>query len=155
MANCFDVSRIILERTQGTAVYEAAAAGRAAVLVEVGGHGQWSQDEADVQRLGLRRVAALAGILPDAGEGVRAVDLPVFEDAADVRCERAGLWFPELAPGDEVAAGERIGRLEDPAGADVRGVVAPVAGVLAYGLGSLAATRGDLLASIVRRVSGA
>lgn len=153
LASCFDVSRIILERTRGSAVYEAAMAGTSAVLVEIGGYGHWSQDEADVQRLGLRRVAALAGILPAAGdEGARQPDLPVFEDAADVRCERTGLWFPDVAPGDEVAAGERLGRLEDPFGEEISEVRAPVAGVLAYGLGSLAAAEGDLLASIVRRV---
>ncbi len=156
LANCFDVSRIILERTQGSAVCEAAIAGIPAVLVEVGGYGRWSQEEADVQRLGLRRVAAMAGILPPASdEDTRQLDLPVFEDAADVRCERTGLWFPEVAAGDEVAAGERLGRLEDPFGVDVHEVCAPVAGVLAYGLGSLAAAEGDLLASIVRRVPDA
>lgn len=155
LARCFDVSRIILERTRGSAVYEAAMAGTSAVLVEIGGYGQWSQEQADVQRLGLRRVAALAGILPAAGDQGARLDLPVFEDAADVRCERTGLWFPDVAPGDEVAAGERLGRLEDPFGEDVRDVRAPAAGVLAYGLGSLAAAEGDLLASIVRRVGGA
>src|SRR5712692_10581617 len=59
MADCFDVARLIVNRTEGSGISEAAAAGIPAVLVEAGGEGRWSQTEADVQRAGLRRVAAL------------------------------------------------------------------------------------------------
>jgi predicted deacylase len=51
-----------------------------------------------------------------------------------------------------VAEGPRLGRLEDAFGDDVQEIVAPVAGVLSFGLGSLAAAKGDLLASIARLV---
>ena len=64
LANCFDVARIIVNRTAGSTIREAALAGIPTALVEGGGEGRWSQDEADIQRRGLHRVAALAGILP-------------------------------------------------------------------------------------------
>jgi hypothetical protein len=70
--------------------------------------GRWSQQEADVQRSGLRRAAAQVGILP-AEEGARP-HLPLFEDAANVFSERAGQWYPEVAPGTLVAEGTRLGR---------------------------------------------
>jgi predicted deacylase len=112
--------------------------------------GTWSQEEADVQRSGLRRIAALVGILP-AEEGERP-HLPLFEDAAVVRSDRPGLWFLEVAPGAPVAEGTRLGRIEDPLGDVEHEVLAPAAGVLMYGLGSLAAVEGSILASIVRPV---
>ena len=152
LADCFDVARVIVGRTPGSTVSEAALAGIHAVLVEVGGEGRWSQREADIQRLGLHRVAGLVGILP-ADEG-RRPHLPMFEDAADVLSDRPGLWFPEVAVGAFVASGTRLGRLEDAFGDAVQEILAPATGVLSYGLSSLAATKGDLLASIARPAPG-
>lgn len=152
LADCFDVTRLIVNRTAGSTIREAALAGIPAALVEVGGEGRWSQEEADIQRRGLHRVAALAGILP-AEESPRP-HLPIFEDAADVLSDRPGLWFPEAAVGTFVARGTRLGRLEDAFGTAVQEILAPATGVLSYGLSSLAAAEGDLLASIARPVPG-
>jgi uncharacterized protein len=153
LAECFEVSRLIVDRTRGSTIHEAALAGIPAALVEVGGEGRWSQAEADVQRRGLRRAAALAGILPPEEDALPR--LPVFEDAADVLSERPGLWFPEVPVGTFVINGTRLGRLEDPFGDVVQEILAPAAGVVSYGLSSLAAAEGDLLASIARPVPDA
>jgi predicted deacylase len=150
LANCFGVARLIVGSTEGSTVSTAALAGIPAALVEVGGSGRWLPEEADVQRTGLHRAAALAGILP-AEEGTRSA-LPVFEDAADVLSKRPGLWFPEVAVGTLVTEGTRLGRLEDVFGDVVDEILAPVTGVLIYGLSSLAAVQGDLLASLARPV---
>lgn len=148
LADCFDVSKVIVSRMQGDTLAAAALAGIPAVLVEAGGQGQWSQAEADIHRDGLRRVTAVAGILPGA-ESDRP-RLPLFEDAADVLCERRGLWFPEIAVGTAVTKGTRLGRWENVLGDEVEEILAPAAGVLVYGLSSLAAAEGDLLAFIAR-----
>jgi predicted deacylase len=150
VADCFDVARVIVDRLEGSTVFQAARAGVAAALVEVGGQGRWTQAEADTQREGLLRVAALAGILPDRGGARNRV--PLYEDAADVLSDRHGLWFPEVAPGVSVAEGTLLGRLEDVFGDTVVEVLAPAAGELIYGLSSLAAAPGDLLAYISRPV---
>ena len=152
LAGCFEVARLIVSRTAGSTVSEAARAGIPAALVEVGGEGRWSQAEADIQRSGLHRAAAVAGIGPATG-GTRP-RLPVFEDAADVLSDRPGLWFPEVPAGTYVAAGTRLGRLEDPFGDVVQEILAPEAGVVVYGLSSLAAAEGDLLVAIARPVPG-
>ena len=158
MADCFDAGRLIVEHTPGSAIQQAALAGIAAVLIEIGGQGRWSPDEVAVQRDGLRRAAALAGILPGADgastEPSARPHLPVFEDAGDVISDRAGLWFPEVPTGSPVEKGTRLGRLEDVFGDDVQEIVSPAAGVLSYGLSSLAAVKGDLLASITRPAPG-
>ena len=88
------------------------------------------------------------GILP-AEAGARP-HLPLFEDAADMLSERSGLWYPEIPPGTLVAEGTRLGHLEDPLGEVVQEILAPTAGVLIYGLSSLAAVEGSLLAAIAR-----
>src|SRR6185437_11222852 len=111
MADCFDVARLIVSHLDGSTVTEAARAGVPAALVEIGGLGRWTQAEADIQRDGLRRVAMLAGILPGGAEP--RPRLPLFEDAADLLSDRAGLWFPEVGVGAQVAPGTRLGRLED------------------------------------------
>jgi predicted deacylase len=104
-----------------------------------------------VQRQGLLRAVALAGIqLSDQPGGAARPHLPLFEEAAELRADRAGLWFPEVAVGAEVAQGTRLGRLEDAFGDEVHEILAPAAGVLTYGLASLAAGPGDLLASLSR-----
>jgi hypothetical protein len=153
LADCFDVPRLILDPLEGSTIRAAALAGIPAALIEIGGEGRWSQREADVQRTGLRRAAALAGIIP-AEEGPRP-HLPVFEDAANVLSDRPGLWFPEVAPGTAVTEGTRLGRLEDPFGDIVQEILAPVPGVLIYGLSSLAAVQGSLLAALARPAPGA
>ena len=150
VADCFDVACIIEEQLEGSAIYQAARAGIATALVEIGGQGLWSQADADVQRQGLLRVAALAGILPGGG-GTRP-RLPIFEEAAGVLSDRHGLWFPEVHVGASVAEGTRLGRVEDALGDSVWEVLSPAAGVLTFGLSSLAAGPGDLLAYIARPV---
>jgi uncharacterized protein len=150
VADCFDVTCIIEEGLEGSAIFQAARAGIATALVEVGGQGLWSQADADVQRQGLLRVAALAGILP--ADGATRPHLPIFEEAAGVLSDRQGLWFPEVQVGASVAEGARLGRVEDPFGDTVWEVLAPAAGVLVFGLSSLAAHEGDLLAYIARPV---
>ena len=152
VADCFDVARLIVDRTEGSTIFQAALAGVTAVLVEVGGQGRWTQAEADVQRHGLLRVAALAGIL-EADSRPRS-HLPLFKDEADVLSDRHGLWFPELEVGTSVDEGDRLGRLEDAFGDTVWEVLSPAAGVLTFGLGSLAAAPGSLLASIARPLPG-
>ncbi len=155
VADCFDVARLIVDRTEGSTIFQAAQAGVAAALVEVGGQGRWTQAEADVQRQGLHRAAALAGIVPASDPAARP-HLPLFEDAADVRSDRHGLWFPEVAGRGCGGRGRPAGpQLEDAGlGDEVQEILAPVAGVLVFGLSSLAAGPGDPLASIARPSPG-
>lgn len=147
LADCFDVGLLMMLRTEGATVSAAALAGIPAALVEVGGEGRWSEEDVDVQRRGLHRAAQLVGVLP--GQAGTRPRLPILESTA-VLSEQAGLWFPDVAPGTPVVEGTRLGNLEDPFGAVLQEVLSPVAGVLAFGLSSLAAAEGSLLACIAR-----
>ena len=147
LADCFDVELLMMLRTEGATVSAAALAGIPAALVEVGGEGRWSEEEVDVQRTGLHRAAQLVGVLP--GQAGTRPRLPILE-STEVLSGHAGLWFPDVAPGTPVVEGTRLGHLEDPFGAVLQEVLSPVAGVLAFGLSSLAAVEGGLLACIAR-----
>jgi predicted deacylase len=147
LAGCFDVDQLVMSWMEHDTVGAASLAGIPAVLVEVGGEGRWSEEEVDIQRRGLHQVAQLVGVLPG-GAGTRP-RLPVSE-STDVLSEHAGLWFPDAAAGTTVVEGTCLGRLEDPFGAVLQEVLAPIPGVHSYGLSSLAAVKGDLLASIAR-----
>src|SRR6185437_15070615 len=99
-----------------------------AVLIEVGGHGQWAADEVDRQLSGLRRVAARLGITGDTAAAAGTRSTPVCEVVADVTAESGGLWFPAVSPGDTVAAGATLGVIEDIFGATATTVTAPAEG---------------------------
>ena len=99
VADCFDVARIIVDRLEGSTVFQAALAGVAAALVEVGGQGRWSQAEADVQRQGLLRVAALAGILPADGRDRPGRICPCSRTRRTCSATVTACGFPRLASG--------------------------------------------------------
>ncbi len=141
MADCFDVPRLIVDPLEGSTIRAAALAGIPAVLIEVGGEGRWSQEEADVQRSGLRRVAAQAG--HTAGRRGRPA-APAPLRGRGRRAQRPSRpLVPRGCPRGAVAEGTRLGRLEDPLGDVVQEILAPTAGVLIYGLSSLAAVEGS------------
>lgn len=146
MANQFDVERIVVLETEGSAIHAAASDGIPSVLIEVGAEGRWTPEEVAVQQEGLSRIAKFAGLL-DAGREERK-SLPVFEATASVLSEHSGLWYRKFAPGSIVDAGTLLGTIQDPFGTILQEARAPVTGVILYGLSSLAANEGDLIACI-------
>lgn len=145
LASQFDISRVVLVETEGSSITAAAHAGIPSVLVEVGGEGRWSPPEVAVQRDGLHRIVKFAGLLNVDSEP--RTPLPGFKSQRAM-CESPGLWFPRLAPGSSIEAGALLGVVEDPFGAVLQEARSPVPGVLIYGLSSLAANTGDLIACI-------
>ncbi|WP_461162934.1 succinylglutamate desuccinylase/aspartoacylase family protein [Arthrobacter sp. R4-81] len=147
LADQFDVPRIVLFEAEGSSIRAAAKAGIPSTLIEVGGEGRWSAAEVAIQHEGLRRTAGFAGLL-ELGREERK-PLPVFENQA-VMCEVPGLWYSNVKPGSFIDAGALLGVVEDPFGTVLQEARSPISGVLLYGLSSLAANEGDLIACIAR-----
>jgi predicted deacylase len=105
-----------------------------------------------VQREGLYRILRFAGLLNEDPEA--RTPLPKFKSKA-VMCERTGLWFREVPPGSEIEAGALLGVIQDPFGSVLEEARSPVPGVVIYGLASLAANSGDLVASIATPMDAA
>ncbi|GAB2961235.1 succinylglutamate desuccinylase/aspartoacylase family protein [Streptomyces pseudoechinosporeus] len=148
LAGSFGTEDVILGLTAEGGNSHAAAARRgiAAVLVEAGGLGQ--RDAATARRRvdGLYRALRHLGVLdPD-----DSTPAPIREWvwAAGVTAEATGLWYPEFSAGDDVAEGEVIGRIIDPADSQEYKIHAPAGGRIFYGMHGLTVAPGDELAAI-------
>lgn len=152
LADCFAVERTLNSSTPGSTIWAAAKAGIPAALIEFGEEGRWTEAEVHVQVEGLQTVVRQLGLLTD--DAMTPSRHPLFKVAAGLDASTGGLWFPSVRPGQEVSAGQSIGRIEDPFGELLEDVVAPLDGLYVYGLSSLAVRAGDFLGCFATAVDG-
>ncbi|MET9508617.1 succinylglutamate desuccinylase/aspartoacylase family protein [Streptomyces flavidovirens] len=148
MAHALGIRDVVLGLNAEGGNSHAAAArhGIPALLVETGDRGE--RDPAAADRL----VDALCGLL---GE-LRVLDrasrepLPVREWvwAGAITAETTGLWYSDVAAGDDVTTGQVIGRITDPATGREHQVVASATGRVFYGMHGLTVAPGAELAAI-------
>ncbi|WSQ14166.1 succinylglutamate desuccinylase/aspartoacylase family protein [Streptomyces sp. NBC_01231] len=148
LARSFGIEDVILglEAEGGNSHAAAARRGVSAVLVEVGELGQ--RDGATARRRvdGLYRALRHLGVLdPD-----DSAPAPIREWvwAAGVTAEATGLWYPEFSAGGDVAAGDVIGRIVDPADSQEHRVLSPAGGRIFYAMHGLTVAPGAELAAI-------
>jgi len=135
MAEAFGSPALLVERgthapVSGLAYATAASLGVPAILVEDGGAGQY--DAGIAQRLadGVENVLRSIEVLPG---GARNMPPPRrFAKFSWVRSEGAGFFRHEVKVGEEVGAGQRLGRLVDFYGAPVEEVTTPDAGQILF-----------------------
>ncbi len=137
------------ERTVGGSTSAAAAdAGIPAFIAEAGGCGVVTPRAVGTHVLGLRRVAVRLGVLP-ADPSVPAP--PRVRHMTTFRWLRAGAtgwWEPAVEPGQEVVAGQHVGRILDPHGREVEVVLAPETGVCVFVTVSPPVGPGSLLLAV-------
>jgi uncharacterized protein len=152
LAGSFGIEDVILGRKPDGGNSHAAAARRgvSAVLVEVGERGQ--RDAATARRRvdGLCQALRHLGVLdPD-----DSAPAPIREWvwSAGVTAEATGLWYPEFSfDADiigEVAEGDLLGRIVDPADGREHTVHAPADGRIVYGMHGLTVRPGTELAAL-------
>lgn len=152
LAGSFGIEDVLLGLTAEGGNSHAAAARRgiSAVLVEVGELGQ--RDGATARRRvdGLFRALRHLGVLdPD-----DSAPAPIREWvwSAGVTAEATGLWYPEFSFDaeviGEVAEGDVLGRIIDPADGREHTVHAPAGGRIFYGMHGLTVAPGEELAAI-------
>ncbi|WP_158852102.1 succinylglutamate desuccinylase/aspartoacylase family protein [Saccharothrix deserti] len=121
----------------------AARLGIPAILVETGQLGERDPQAAE------RLVAALLRVLDFLnGEDVEQPPATEWVWVGGVTAEAAGLWYPEVAAGDDVAEGQVIGRITDPADGGEHEVRATATGRVFYGMHGLTVVPGTELAAI-------
>jgi hypothetical protein len=124
----------------------AAARGRPAIGVELGGLGQVHEEQVAGVVDGLRRVLQHLGIVP--GRSPR-VSRPRFVVRSEtVRIGGTGLFTPEVDAGQTVAAGQRLGVLRDPFGTILEEPRAPFAGRVLFVTRTPPLSAGEPVASI-------
>jgi uncharacterized protein len=106
----------------------AARAGVPAVLLEVGGAGVLDMELVEIEVRGFKSVFQHLGML----EGEPAGEFPhtVCYGMYVVTSRYGGIFLPDVAPGDHVEAGQRIGEMRDLRGALVAEFDSPLAGVV-------------------------
>jgi predicted deacylase len=136
--------------TWGNSHAAATRAGIASLLVEVGARGSRSQEEAKLVRDGLLRVMKHLGMITEAPAGSNR-SLERWRWTVEIEAPTEGLWYPEFQVGEEVEAGQVLGRILDPFDDVLAVVVAPQAGRVFYGGRSLSIACGNIIAAMAVR----
>lgn len=148
MAHVLGIEDVIFGRNAEGGNSHAAAArqGIPAVLVETGQLGE--REPATARRLveGLYALLHRLDVLDSTG--LKPVPVREWVWAGAVTAEATGLWYPEFATGDEVTAGQIIGRIIDPAAGQEHKVGAPATGRVFYSMHGLTVAPGAELAAI-------
>ena len=111
------------ERIDGTTIAAAGDAGIPAIVAEAGGRGLLEQSAVDLLAGGVRSVLRELGMLP--GDPLPTQPQVLSRRFAWLYAPEAGWWRSEVEPGDEVAAGQRLGAIEDLFGDEIVAIEAP------------------------------
>jgi predicted deacylase len=109
----------------------AAAAGIPAVIAEAGGCGQLDAESVDCLVRGVRNALRSLDMLPGTVDEVRP-DMREVGAFDWLRCRRAGFWEAAVRVGDEVAAGQPVGRVKNLWGDAIEEVAAPRDGIVLF-----------------------
>jgi predicted deacylase len=115
------------------------------VLAEAGGIGQLTMPDVDILVDGTRRALQVAGNLPGTPQAPETLHIA---RSTAVQAETDGFWICDVRAGDEVAAGQQLGRICDLLGETRVTVAAPHAGWVIYRTTSAAVKQGGLLMSV-------
>ncbi|KAA5830511.1 succinylglutamate desuccinylase/aspartoacylase family protein [Saccharopolyspora hirsuta] len=150
MADAIGFADVIVGDTAEGGNSHAAAARRGipAVLVECGQLGERSAATTDRLLHHLGRLLDHLGITENGTPAARPETIRRWRWAAGEKADATGLWYPEFAAGDDVEAGQAIGRIVDPANGDERKVLASATGRIFYAMHGLTVTPGAELAAI-------
>ena len=147
MVAAYGLDSIVVGPLPGSTTTAAATLGIPAVLGEVGGQGLWPETDVALHEAGLRRALRAAGLIPDAPEAPRCETRRLGTDVW-LRAEAGGCWMPAVGVGESVAAGQRLGEVQDPFGRTLQSVDAPISGIILFIVSSLAMNDGDPLLAI-------
>jgi predicted deacylase len=130
----------------GTTSAAAASAGIPAITSEAGGRGLLTEPETQMQVRGIGNVLRYLGALE--GEPESTPNQRVCKTSSALLAPVEGLWYPEVDLTDDVAAGQRLGRIENLFGDLLAEITAVAAGTILYLTSSPAVRKGGILGSI-------
>jgi predicted deacylase len=151
MAEAFGSPNLIVQREAempvvGQAYTVAAKLGIPSFIAEDGEAGLHQEEASDRLLWGLQNVLRHLAALPG---GTRQVKPPRrFARNAYVFAPEGGYFKPQVKLGDEIRAGQRLGRLTDFFGATVAEIVAPASGQVLYLIVNPAIPKGGLIGGV-------
>jgi predicted deacylase len=137
------------ERIDGSTSAAAGDAGIPAIIAEAGGRGLLEQPAVDLLCGGVRSVLQELGML--AGEPAPAPSATVSRRFAWLYAPEAGWWRSDVQPGDEVAAGQPLGAIEDLFGDERHAIAAPEDGIVLFVTSVPAVARDGILCGLGTR----
>jgi predicted deacylase len=130
LARVYGIKYVIKGRVSGGTYAAAAQRKIPAILTEAGGQGLLQPEALELHLRGLRNVLRHLGVTPGAPESVEPIT--VLTEMHWVRSEHVGLFYPEVAPGERVTKGQRVGETRDYFGARLAEITAPATGVVLF-----------------------
>jgi predicted deacylase len=151
LAEAFGSPHMICQRERevpvvGQAFTVASKLGVPSMIAEDGEAGMYQAEASDRMLHGLENVLRSLAVLP--GGAHKAPAPREFARFAYLTAPASGFFKPEAKLGDEIAVGQRLGRLTDLFGATVADVTAPVKGRLLYLIVNPVITKDALIGGI-------
>ena len=143
LARVYGIRYVIRGRVAGGSYAAAAQRGIPAILPEAGGQGLLDQQALQIHLRGLRNVMKRIGTL--AGDPEPVGPVTVLSGFHWVTSAHSGLFYPRIAPGDPVEAGQVVGETRDYFGRALGAVTAPATGVILFTVTTPATNVGDPL----------
>jgi predicted deacylase len=146
LARIYGIRYVVRGRVSGGTYAAAAQRGIPAILAEAGGQGLLDGASLEIHLRGLQNVMRHLGIIPGAPTPAEAVTL--LTELHWVTSQHTGLFYPDLAPGERVTRGQRIGEIRDYFGNRLAEVTAPGGGVLLFTVTTPATNPNDPLFAV-------
>ncbi len=146
IAKVFGIHYLVRSETPGSAYAAATKAGIPSILAEAGGQGIWPPEDVARLRTGVDRVMRHLKMVP--GSEPEAASYTLLDRFLWLRSEHDGFWYPAIAVGDKVKAGQVLGRVQDHQGNVLQTAVSPADGSVLFLVTSLAINNGDPLLAV-------
>jgi hypothetical protein len=146
LALAFGIDMLVKpDHLPGTSISAAAARGIPALLAEAGQVGILDEPNTALLLRGCRNIARHLGILPGA---VETVAVREYAHWPWVRAAHQGCWYPQVAVGQMVEAGQVVGLVQDVFGQEIARYTAPAGGVVLLVCAALSINLNDPLIGI-------
>jgi len=146
MAKVFGIRYLVCSETPGSTFCAASRAGIPSILAESGGQGIWTPEDVARHTNGLDRLMRRLDMMP--GGMPEPLPFTLLERFLWLRSEHEGFWYPAVAVGSAVAAGQDLGCVKDCEGRVLQTAVSPADGRVLFIVTSLAINETDPLLAV-------
>jgi predicted deacylase len=147
MAKVFGIHYLVSSDVPGATFSAASLAGIPSILAEAGGQGIWTPEDVARHTNGLDRLMRRLDMIPG-GAAPEPVPFAVLERFLWLRSEHEGFWYPWVAVGEAVTAGQDLGCVKDFEGRVRQTAVSPADGRVLFIVTSLAINDTDPLLAV-------
>ncbi len=146
IAKVFGIPYLVPSVNPGSTIAAASAAGIPAILTESGAQGIWTADQVADHTNGLQRLMQHLNMIP--GGSPEPTQSTVLEHFHWLRSDHEGFWYPQVAAGDTVHAGQVLGCVKDWEGNILQTGHSPDHGTVLFIVSSLAIHQNDPLFAV-------